>query len=228
MTSTDLDGPATPADDRYQALLAVSAAIIAHRDLSALFQEMAGRLRQIVHFDHLSLVLHEAATNTLRVHLLEPPESFTIDVPLEERPAGLVWQTQQPLITSHLADFKRWHPGFRRLLERKRSTRRLASSISLLLVYSIDGLIHERERRERHHAGGAAVRKEEVSHFNWTISGLHHVGLDLRLQASANANEQSFEPVFGGDFQLAHEFVAELDGVVHVATLSRSRRLSPS
>jgi hypothetical protein len=30
--------------------------------------------------------------------------------------------------------------------------------------------------------------------------------------------------VFGGDFQLAHEFVTELDGVVHVVTLSRSRQ----
>src|SRR6516162_1159729 len=108
MTSADFGGPATAADDRYQALLAVSAAIIAHHDLSALFHEMAGRLRQVVHFDHLSLILHEAATNTMRVHLLEPPESFTMDVPLEERPAGLVWQTQQPLITSHFADFKRW------------------------------------------------------------------------------------------------------------------------
>src|SRR6516225_5602818 len=117
MTSADFGGPATAADDRYRALLAVSAAIIAHRDLSALFQEMAGRLRQVVHFDHLSLVLHEAATNTMRVHLLEPPESITIDVPLEERPAGLVWQTQQPLITSHIADFKRWP----RLLEHVQS-----------------------------------------------------------------------------------------------------------
>jgi hypothetical protein len=83
MTSADLDCPATAADDRYRALLAVTAAIIAHRDLSALFQEMAGRLRQVVHFGHLSLVLHKAATNTMRVHLLEPPESIKIDVPLE-------------------------------------------------------------------------------------------------------------------------------------------------
>ena len=98
---------------------------------------------------------------------------------------------------------------------------------SVFLVYSIDGLIHERERRERHHAGGAAVRKEEVSHFNWTFSGLHHVGLDLRSQASANSNEQSFEPVFGGDFQFAHKFVAKLDGVVHLVTLSRSRPSTP-
>src|SRR6516164_1095626 len=117
MTSADLDGPATAADDRYRALLAVSAAIIAHRDLSALFQEMAGRLRQVVHFDHLVLVLHEAATNTMRVHLLEPPESITIDLPPEERPAGFVWQTQQPLITSRIADLRRWP----RLLEHVQS-----------------------------------------------------------------------------------------------------------
>src|SRR6516165_7838698 len=108
MTSADLDGPTTAADDRYRALLAVSAAIIAHRDLSALFHEMAGRLRQVAHFDRLILVLHEAATNTMRVHLLEPPEPIKVDLPPEELPAGLVWRSQQPLITSRIADFKRW------------------------------------------------------------------------------------------------------------------------
>src|SRR5215470_12753441 len=117
MTGADLDGPATAADERYQALLAVSAAIIAHRDLSALFQEMAGRLRQVVQFDRLILVLHEAATNTMRVHLLEPPEPITIDLPPEELPAGFVWQTQQPLITSRIDDFNRWP----RLLEHVQS-----------------------------------------------------------------------------------------------------------
>jgi formate hydrogenlyase transcriptional activator len=85
--------------------------------MSALFQEMAGRLRQVVHFDHLVLVLHEAATNTMRVHLLEAPESITIDLPPEERPAGLVWQTQQLLITARIADLRRWP----RLLEQVQS-----------------------------------------------------------------------------------------------------------
>src|SRR5215475_9559797 len=106
MTSADFGGPATAADFRYRALLAVTAAIIAHRDLPALFHEMAGRLRQVVHFDHLVLVLHEAATNTMRVHLLEPPEPITIDLPPEERPAGFVWRSQQPLITSRIADLQ--------------------------------------------------------------------------------------------------------------------------
>ena len=40
-----------------------------------------------------------------------------IDLPPEELPAGLVWQTQQPLITSRIEDFKRWP----RLLEHVQS-----------------------------------------------------------------------------------------------------------
>jgi hypothetical protein len=70
MTSAQSDSTAT--NDRYEALLAVSAAIVAHRDLCALFHDLAGRLRQVVSFDYLTLVLHDAATNTMRMHVLEP------------------------------------------------------------------------------------------------------------------------------------------------------------
>ncbi|OAI48946.1 hypothetical protein AYO44_06570 [Planctomycetaceae bacterium SCGC AG-212-F19] len=110
----------TPApDDRYQALLAVSAAIVAHRDLGALFHDLAGRLRQVVGFDYLTLVLHDAATKTMRMHVLEPPEPTAPEMVLspEDDPAGLVWQTQQPLITSGIAELRRWP----RLLERVQS-----------------------------------------------------------------------------------------------------------
>jgi hypothetical protein len=93
----------------------------------------------------------------------------------------------------------------------------------MLIVYRIDSLIYEREGCERYHAGGATVRKEEVSYFNRTCSGLHHVGLDLRLQASAGPNEQSFEPVLGRDFQLDHMFVTKLDSMVDVLTPSLFR-----
>jgi formate hydrogenlyase transcriptional activator len=96
--------------------LAVSAAIVAHRDLCALFHDLAGRLRQVVRFDYLTLVLHHAATNSMRMHVLEPPEPTepAIVLPPEEDPAGLVWQTQKPLITSSVEELKRWP----RLLER--------------------------------------------------------------------------------------------------------------
>jgi formate hydrogenlyase transcriptional activator len=73
-----------------------------------------------VRFDALSLVLHDAATNTMRLHVLET--TVPVESPLEivlnpdDDPAGLVWQTQQPLITSDIVELSRWP----RLLERVR------------------------------------------------------------------------------------------------------------
>jgi len=115
MTSAD---QATADDGRYRTLLAVSEAIISHRDLSALFHELAGRLQQVVRFDYLGVYLHEAANNTLRLHVLEPdePNANRASLPLEETPAGLVWQTQQPFFLSNLAEDQRWP----RLQERAR------------------------------------------------------------------------------------------------------------
>ncbi len=109
--------PATATSEAYKALLAVSEAIISHRDLSELFHDLAARLRQVARFDYLSLVLHEASTNTMRLHLLEATEATgTIELVFhpEEDPAGLVWRTQQPLLTSRVDELSRWP----RLLER--------------------------------------------------------------------------------------------------------------
>jgi formate hydrogenlyase transcriptional activator len=117
MTNANVDGQAT-AGDRYQTLLAISEAIVSHRDLASLFHELADQLRRVARFDYLSLVLHEAASNTMRLHLLETPESIPIGTEIvldpEEDPAGLVWQNQQPLITLNVAELRRWP----RLLER--------------------------------------------------------------------------------------------------------------
>jgi formate hydrogenlyase transcriptional activator len=102
-------------------LLAVSEAIVAHRDLTALLHELAVRLQQVARFDFLSLVLYEAASNTMRLHVLETAEPVApgtvIILPPEDDPAGLVWQTQQPLITSRVVELRRWP----RLLERVQS-----------------------------------------------------------------------------------------------------------
>src|ERR1700758_4069124 len=99
MASALSDTQAQSADQRYRALLAVSEAIVSHRDLSALFHELAARLRQVVHFDYLGLALHEATSNTMRIHLLEGTEPVPLPsppvLPLEEEPAGGVWETQQ-------------------------------------------------------------------------------------------------------------------------------------
>ncbi|HEV3167938.1 MAG TPA: hypothetical protein VGZ22_28310, partial [Isosphaeraceae bacterium] len=66
MASAPLHPQAPSTDHKYQALLAVSEAIVSHRELSALFHELAGQLHHVVRFDYLALVLHEAASNTMR------------------------------------------------------------------------------------------------------------------------------------------------------------------
>ena len=118
MTEAQADGQATSSSDRYQVLLAISEAIISHRDLPSLFHDLAGQLGRVSHFDHLALVLHDGATNTMRLHILETaeriPAGTVIVLPVEDDPAGLVWQTQQPLVTSRIDELKRWP----RLLER--------------------------------------------------------------------------------------------------------------
>ena len=74
MTTAHMDGQVTAPGDAYRALLAVSEAIVSHRDLSALFHELAGRLHQVARFDYLVLHLHEAESDTMRLHILEPSE----------------------------------------------------------------------------------------------------------------------------------------------------------
>ena len=117
MTGFQGDGQVGASGERYRALLAISEAIISHRDLEALFQELAGQLNQLVSFDYIGVVLHEATTNTMRLHVAgtaEPVVTPVIVLPLEDDPAGLVWQSQQPLIISSVEELSRWP----RLLER--------------------------------------------------------------------------------------------------------------
>ena len=120
MSIADLDEQETATPDQYRALFAVSDAIALHRDLPALFHELARRLALVVQFDALSVVLHDVATNVMRLHVLEMseplPSPFELILSPDDDPAGLVWQTQQPLITSTVADLDRWP----KLLERVR------------------------------------------------------------------------------------------------------------
>ncbi|HTK77534.1 MAG TPA: sigma 54-interacting transcriptional regulator [Gemmataceae bacterium] len=104
---------------QYRALLAVTEAIASHRDLQSLFHDLADRLRRVVRFDYLILVLHDPANNTMRRHILESSDASRVAVPgalpVEEGPAGWVWQTQQPLIISDVPGDQRW-PRFLELV----------------------------------------------------------------------------------------------------------------
>src|ERR1700739_3323250 len=111
-TSAALDQQMPSTDHKYQVLLAVSEAIVSHRELSALFHELAGRIHQVVRFDYLALYLHEATSNTMRIHVLEGTEPVPLPsaavLPLEEDPAGWGWQTQPARIFSNVPEEKPW------------------------------------------------------------------------------------------------------------------------
>jgi formate hydrogenlyase transcriptional activator len=102
------DGQDLSAGQQYRTLLAVSEAIVSHRDLATLFHDLAGRLHLVVRFDYLGCTLHDASSNTLRLHTLETTEPIPAYAPppfsVEEDPAGIVLQTQHPLIISNVAE----------------------------------------------------------------------------------------------------------------------------
>ena len=112
------NGQASDACDRYRALLAVSEAIVLYRDLPALFHELAGRLHEVVRFDWLVLMLHDAASQTMRVHVLEPPDPEMVapgfDIPPDESAAGVVWQKQKPIIISNMDEHRPWPQQLKR------------------------------------------------------------------------------------------------------------------
>jgi formate hydrogenlyase transcriptional activator len=102
---------ASPPVEQYRALLAVSEAIASHRELDGLWHDLADRLHRVVCFDYLALVLHDAATDTMRLNVREAPEPLGQDFPLlsvKDTPPGMVWQTQRPLVMSDQAELARW------------------------------------------------------------------------------------------------------------------------
>src|SRR5437016_4408256 len=112
MGNVERTGQELSACQQYQTLLAVSEAIVSHRDLATLFHDLAGRLHLMLRFDYLGCVLHDATSNTMRLHVLETTEPIPAQAPrtfsLEEDPGGIVLQTQHPLIVSNVADESRW------------------------------------------------------------------------------------------------------------------------
>src|SRR5882762_7967851 len=101
MGNLERNGQSLSADQQYRTLLAVSEAIVSHRDLATLFHDLAGRLHLVVRFDYLACSLYDATSNAMRLHTLETTEPIPAEAPrpfsVEEDPAGVVLQTQHPL-----------------------------------------------------------------------------------------------------------------------------------
>jgi formate hydrogenlyase transcriptional activator len=108
----------------HQSLLDVSQAILQHRDLNGLFRDLAVRLRAIVPFDFLNLVLSDPATNSMRLHILESttgaePDVPELEFPLEDSPSGWVYLHQETLVIPDVDAETRW-PKIMALLKRNR------------------------------------------------------------------------------------------------------------
>lgn len=98
--------------DRYQALLEVAQAISAQRDLDLLFHDLAHRLPRVVQVNFVDLSLHDPVKKTMRLHTIQANVPADLvgghEVAIEDCPAGLVWENQQPLLVSNLSEERRW------------------------------------------------------------------------------------------------------------------------
>ncbi|MCC2641502.1 MAG: Sigma-54 dependent transcriptional regulator (Modular protein) [Nitrospira sp.] len=106
---------AEPKANQYRALFQVSEAIATHRDLHELFQDLAQRLPRVVLVHFVALSLYDPERNVMRLHTLQTNVPADIvgghEEPIDETPAGLVWQTQQSLNTPDLFEERRWPPA---------------------------------------------------------------------------------------------------------------------
>src|SRR5262249_26860284 len=83
---------------QYRTLLEIADAITSHRELASLLRDLAERLQLVVKCDGINVVLHDPEHNVMRINVLElpalPRAQFATQLPVEESPAGRVWQTQ--------------------------------------------------------------------------------------------------------------------------------------
>lgn len=107
--------------DQYRVLLDVSKSIAAHRNLHELFRDLARQLPQVVQVNFVALNLYDSSRHTMRLHTIQANVLADLvgghEEPVEETPAGLVWQTQQPLLVSDLAQESRWPKVLNRMKE---------------------------------------------------------------------------------------------------------------
>jgi len=108
----DFENPCETLAERYQALMEVAEAISVHKSLHELFRELAHRLPRVVHVNFVALSLHDPEHNVMRLHTIQANVPADLvgghEGSVEESPAGLVWQTQHPVLVSDLTEECRW------------------------------------------------------------------------------------------------------------------------
>ncbi|CUQ65145.1 Formate hydrogenlyase transcriptional activator (fragment) [Candidatus Nitrospira inopinata] len=107
-----LTSPCEGLAERYQGLLEVTQAIAAQRDLDELCRDLARYLPHVVQVNFAALSLHDPAKNTMRLQTIQANVPADLigghEGPVDDSPAGLVWQTQQALLVPDLSQECRW------------------------------------------------------------------------------------------------------------------------
>ena len=118
MHETISGGLESAVTDHGAALLQVAEEIAAHHDLPSLFQGLAQCLPVVAPFDFVGLVLHDAAKQVMKVHVLETAEARRVtrrldglEIPMKDSASAWVWEHQQPILIPSLAEETRFHVG---------------------------------------------------------------------------------------------------------------------
>ena len=155
---------AASSEAQHQALLEVAEAIAQHRDLGELFHELAERLHGVVHFDYLSLVLHDASRNVMRLHILETEKLGKIrpgaEFPIGETPSGWVWETQQPFILSDTEEETRF-PALLQIL--RENGVRSSCSVPLTTAQRRLGVLSFGRRTPHHYGEGEIAFMQQIA-----------------------------------------------------------------
>ncbi|WP_447980105.1 sigma 54-interacting transcriptional regulator [Candidatus Nitrospira bockiana] len=107
--------------EQYRTLLEVAELISTRHNLHELFQDLTQRLPRVVQVNFIALSLYDPACHVMRLHTLQANVPADIiggyGEPIEETPAGLVWQTQQPIVVPNVAEEVRWPTVTQRMRE---------------------------------------------------------------------------------------------------------------
>jgi len=121
MSHASPNQPARSDVAQYCALLEATEAIANHSDLPTLMHDLAHRLPRIVPVNFVGLSLYDSERKVMRLHVLQA--NVPADIvggqtdALDDTPAGLVWETQEPLSISDLSEEPRWPQVLRRMQE---------------------------------------------------------------------------------------------------------------
>ena len=102
--------------DIFEAVVALSRSIAGRTDLRSLLSGVGESLRRIVRFNHIGMSLHDPHGNLMQQHILEAPGSpaiTSLQIPLDQDPAGWVWLNQQPIVVSTVGSETRWTEAVR-------------------------------------------------------------------------------------------------------------------